>query len=59
MGHKGGYMKNALYVQRGTFGLKQCQTAKKIKPVALVIIKLRESEGIRQAVSQSIENSVK
>jgi len=29
--------------------------SKKIKPIALAIIELRESEGIRQAVSQSVK----
>jgi len=33
--------------------------SKKIKPVSLAIAKLCLSEGISQAVSQSVENSVK
>jgi len=37
--------------------------SEKIKPVALAIVELRESEGIRQAgrqlVSYSVENSIK
>jgi len=39
-------------------GLKQHQTVKKIKPVALVVVELPWSEGIRQLVSQSVENSI-
>jgi len=33
--------------------------SEKIKPIALVIIELRLSEGISQIVSQSVEKSVK
>ena len=32
--------------------------SEKIKPIALAIIELCFSEGIRQAVSQSVENSI-
>jgi len=55
-------MKNALYVQwhgKRHLRAEAMSNSKKIKPVALVIIELRESEGIRQAVSQSVENCVK
>jgi len=63
-------MKNALHVQRyGKWRLLAEATlnSEKIKPEALAIVELRESEGIRQAgrqavsqlVSQSVENSVK
>jgi len=42
-------------------GMAKCtsraEARKKIRPVALAIVKLRESEGIRQLVSQSVENS--
>jgi len=57
-GH-GKSMKNALHVQR--YGRRHLSTlnSEKIKPVALAIVELRESEGIRQLVSQSVENSVK
>ena len=53
-------MKSALYVYcsmpKGT-----CATSnsEKIKPIALPVIELHLSEGISQAVSQSVENSVK
>jgi len=33
--------------------------SEKIKPVALPIVELCESEGIKQLVSPSVENSVK
>jgi len=36
--------------QKAPLGLKRCQAAKKIKPVALAIVKLRESES-RQLVT--------
>jgi len=55
-------MKNALYVQRYGKRHLSCWSdvkQRKIKPIALAIVELRESEGIRQAVSQSVENSVK
>jgi len=48
-------MKNALYVYsgmaKGTSGAEATSNSKKIKPIALAIVKLRESEGIRQACS--------
>jgi len=61
------FMKNALFVQRygkrHLLGWSNIEQQKKIKPVALAIVELRESEGIRQVgrqlVSQSLENSVK
>jgi len=37
---------------QGTSWAKQCRTVKKIKPAALAVIKLRQSEGIGQADSQ-------
>jgi len=44
---------------KGTSQAKSTLNSEKIKPVALAILELRKSEGIRQAVSQSTENSVK
>jgi len=52
-------MKNALYVQWHGKRHLLTSNSEKIKPVALAIVELQESEGIRQAVSQSVENSVK
>jgi len=50
-GH-GKFMKNALYVQRyGKRHLSGWSDSEKIKSVALAIVELRESEGIRQLVS--------
>jgi len=52
-GH-GKSMKNALYVQRyakDTSWAEVMLNSEKIKPVALAIFELRESEGIRQAGS--------
>jgi len=43
---------------KGTSRAEATLNGEKIKPVALAIVKLRESEG-RQAVSQPVENSVK
>jgi len=44
---------------KGTSRAEETLNSKKIKPVALVIVELRESEG-RQSVSQSVSrNSVK
>ena len=44
---------------KGTYrGDKMTSNSEKIKPVALAIIELRLSEDIRQAVSQSVENSI-
>ena len=55
-------MKNALYVlryaKRHLSGRSDVGTVKKIKPVALALIKLRLSEGISQLLSQSLENSI-
>jgi len=45
---------------KGTSRAQAMLNNEKIKPIALTIVELRESEGIRQAVvSQSVENSVK
>jgi len=56
-------MKYALYVQWYGKRHEVTSNSEKIKPVALVIVELRESEGIRQTgrhlVSQSVENFVK
>jgi len=52
-GH-GKSMKNALYVQRhgkGTSRAEATSNSEKIKSVAVAIVELRESEGIRQLVS--------
>jgi len=43
---------------KASLKLKRCQTVKKIKPVALAIVELQESEEISQAVSQSVSQSV-
>jgi len=47
---------------KGTSQAEVTSNSEKIKPVALAIVELHESEGIRQAVSQlvsqSVENSV-
>ena len=40
---------------KGTSQDEVTSNSEKTKPVALVVIKLRLSEGIRQAVSQSVE----
>jgi len=50
-------MKNALYVQR--YGKRHLSgwsniDSEKIKPVALAIVELRESEGIRQAGRKAV-----
>jgi len=43
-------------------GISRAEASEEIKPVALAIVELHESEGIRQVgsylVSQSVENSV-
>jgi len=48
---------------KGTSQAEATSNSEKIKPVALNIVKLRESKGIRQAgrqlVSQSVKDSVK
>jgi len=48
---------------KGTSWAEAMSKSKKIKPIALDIVELCKSEGIRQAgrqlVSQSVENSVK
>jgi len=44
-------MKNALYVQWHGKWAEVTLNSKKIKPVALAIVELCESEGIRQLVS--------
>jgi len=41
---------------KGTSWAEVMSNSEKIKLVALAIVELRESEGIRQAVSQSVEN---
>jgi len=54
-GH-GKSMKNALYVQRygkSTSRTEVTSNSKKIKPIALAIVELHESEGIRQAGRQA------
>jgi len=54
MGHKGKSMKNALHVQwygKGTSRVEATSNSEKIKPAALTIVELCESEGIRQSVS--------
>jgi len=53
-GH-GNSMKNALHVQRyGKRHLKRLGSSKQIKPVALAIVELCKSEGIRQAGRQLV-----
>jgi len=58
MVHKGGHWyvheKCIAVWQKAPLGLKRCQTAKIIKPIALGIVKLRESEGIRQGGRQLV-----
>jgi len=44
---------------KGTSWVEATSNSEKIKPVALAIVEFRESEGISQSVSQSVENSVK
>jgi len=44
---------------KGTSRAEVTLNSEKIKPIALAIVELRESEGIRQLVSQSVENSIK
>ena len=44
---------------KGTSRAEATSNSEKIKPVALAIIEFHLSEGIRQSVSQSVENSVK
>ena len=41
---------------KGTCWAEATLNSEKIKPIALAVIELRLSEGIRQAVSQSVEN---
>jgi len=43
---------------KGTSRAEAMSNSEKIKPVALAIVELCESEGIRQLVSQSVEKSV-
>jgi len=47
-------LKNACSMPKVPLGLKRRRTVTKIKPVALAIIELHWSEGIRQLVSQSV-----
>jgi len=61
MGHKGSTgktMKNALHVQRYDKRAEATSNSEKIKPVAFTIVELCKSEGIKQAGSHSLENSV-
>jgi len=44
---------------KGTSWAEATSNSKKVKPVALAIVELREPESIRQAVCQSVETSVK
>ena len=44
---------------KGTRRAETTPNSEKINPVALAIIELCFSEGISQAVSQSVENSIK
>ena len=43
---------------KGTSRAEAMLNSEKIKPVALVVIKLRLSEGISQSVTQSVTQSV-
>jgi len=43
---------------KGTSQAEATSNSTKIKPVALAIVELRESEDIRQLVSQSVSQSV-
>jgi len=45
-------------IAKTTSRAEAMSNSKKIKPIALAIVELHESEG-RQAVSQSVENSIK
>jgi len=62
MGHKGEpckSIKNALYgVAKGTSRAEATLNSERMKPVALTIVKLRESEGISQAGRQLVSQSV-
>jgi len=42
-------------MEKGTSRAEVMSNSKKIKPVVLAIVELRESEGIKQLVSQSVE----
>jgi len=44
---------------KGTSQIKAMSNSEKIKPVAVVVVKLCLSEGISQSVSQSVENPIK
>jgi len=44
-------MAKGTFWAKGTTQAEATSNSKKIKPVALAIVELRESEGIRQAVS--------
>jgi len=46
-------------IAKGTSQAEMTSNNKRIKPVALAIMKLCKSEGISQAFSHSVENSVK
>jgi len=43
---------------KGTSWAEATSNSEKIKPVAIAIVELRESEGIRQAVSRSVKVSL-
>ena len=44
---------------KGTSRAEATLNSEKTKPVALAVIELRLSEGIRQPVSHSVENPIK
>jgi len=55
-------MKNALYIQRmakDTSWAEATSNNEKIRPVALAIVELRKSEGIRQAGRQLVSQSLR
>jgi len=54
---KEGPGKSIKNVQKAYLGTKRHRTVKKIKPIALAVIELCLSEGVRQLV-QSVENSI-
>jgi len=46
-------------MEKGSSWAEVMSNSEKIKPVALAMVELHESEGIRQAGRQAVENSVK
>jgi len=46
-------------MKKGSSRVEATSNSEKIRPIALAIVELRKSESIRQAFSQSVENSVK